>query len=811
MATSKPAGNKSADDLIQLRDLRAMFLPRWHWFAIALTFTLGITSFYLLLTPTVYTRSASLLIKDDQSSGRNSASSGVLADLDIFQSSSNINNELLILSSPILMTEVVRRLGLNEVFTVQRRLKRVELYDAAPYSVSRSGKLGKEDASLSFTITANSATDYTLTDFAPEGIALDGVKGVFGKSLRTSQGTITVQRTPHFSVAYVGKEVSYLRGSAEAFGNAYAGGVFAEQQDLKSSIVNISFADPSKKKSDNILRTLIDVYNESWIAEKNQIAVSTSRFINERLAMLERELGNVEDSISRYQSKHLLPSIQGMGERYLTELTETERSRFELDNQMAIAQYIKRELSGKRVDQPLPANTGLKDAGIETQIGSYNTAVIERNRLISNSSEDNPLVQDLTRALLSQQGVIIQSVDNLIASLNTQLASLQRKNSESQGELAGVPDRAKYLISVGRQQKVKETLYIYLLQKREENELTQAFTAYNTRLITAPHSAGVPSEPRKGILLTIAFLLGLVVPATVIFIKERSNTTVRGRKDLEGLSVPFLGEIPLYAKPRKRILGLPFTGALQRRKLQGEDKAIVVSEGNRNIINEAFRVLRSNLDFMTTGSDNGNVQVITSFNPGSGKSFLTMNLALSFAIKQKRILVIDGDLRHGSVSSYCNAPAKGLSDYLAGRTDDYRALLKPDAYYPTLHILPIGTIPPNPTELLETDRLTALVASVRSDYDYVFIDCPPIDIVADTQIIEQHSDRTIFVVRAGLLERSMLDELEGIYQEKRFKNLSVILNGTQASGTRYGSRYGYRYGYRYASAGYYHQNEKMGG
>ena len=280
--------------------------------------------------------------------------------------------------------------------------------------------------------------------------------------------------------------------------------------------------------------------------------------------------------------------------------------------------------------------------------------------------------------------------------------------------------------------------------------------------------------------------------------KENMNTKVRGRKDLENLSIPFIGEIPQYSGTKKK------WWEFKHRKRQ-DMKIIVVNEGNRNIINEAFRVLRSNMDFMASKDNNQHVFVLTSFNPGSGKSFLAINIAISFAIKKKKILVIDGDLRHRTVSSYVDSPNKGLSDYLNNQIEDWKEIIVSYKGYTNLHILPIGTIPPNPTELLEDSKLSMLIEALRPEYDYIFIDCPPVDIVADAQIIEKWADRTIFVVRSGLLDRSMLSELENMYTGKRFKNLSMILNGTESTGGRYGYRYGYHYGY----ASYYGSKDKQ--
>lgn len=564
--------------------------------------------------------------------------------------------------------------------------------------------------------------------------------------------------------------------------DSYTQKLRAELGNEDATIINLSIDDASVQKAEDILNTLIEVYNEKWIQDKNQIAVSTSRFIGERLGVIENELGHVDENISNYKSEHLLPDVQAASSLYMSQSAENKKEIQTLTNQLATAQFIRRELGGKEMNQPLPTNSGIANVNIESQIGEYNKMVLDRNRLIANSSEKNPLVKDLGNSMQSMKRTILQSVDNLIVSLNTQIRSIRQQEATTTQQLASNPSQAKYLLSVERQQKVKEELYLYLLQKREENELSQAFTAYNTRMITAPRGSALPTAPNKKNILLVALALGLLVPAVIIFMQENMNTKVRGKKDLENLSVPYLGEIPLYFRNKKK-------------KNKFSEYAIVVEEGNRNIINEAFRVLRSNVDFMKSKNTEQKVFIETSFNPGSGKSFLSMNIAMSFAIKGKKVLVIDGDLRHGTVSAYVGSPKKGLSDYLENKEVVWNELLVIDKKYPNLHIIPVGTIPPNPTELLEDGSLATLMQDLRDEYDYIFIDCPPIDIVADTQIIEQYADRTLFVVRAGLLDRSLLPELESIYQEKRFKNLSVILNGTESTGGRYGYRYGYHNGY----------------
>lgn len=795
MVEKKTPVGKPVDDFIRIQDLWSMFVPKWYWFAISLFITLTIAVLYLLSTPPIYTRTAAILVKDNSKSSSSTSAMNDFSDLGIFKSNTNINNELLTLKSPTLMTEVVNRLGLNETFTIRKGLKNVDLYKVSPVTITFCDKI---EVPLSFTIKFSSKEAFAISELEISGEDIgETLSAQMGDSIQTSAGIMIVSPTQEFTDAFIGTSIRYVRGSVRAAVDTYSNALVAELGNEDATIINLSINDTSIRKAEDILNTLIEVYNENWIRDKNQIAVSTSQFISDRLGVIESELGHVDENISSYKSEHLLPDVQAASSLYMAQSAENNKELSTLNNQLSTAQYIRRELNTKQLDQTLPANSGIVSANIETQISEYNNLVLDRNRLIANSSEKNPLVKNMASSLQSMQRTIIQSVDNLIVSLNTQIRSLRRQEEATTNRLASNPNQAKYLLSVERQQKVKEELYLYLLQKREENELSQAFTAYNTRLITAPRGGMFPTAPRKMNILLVAFAVGLLVPAVGIFMKENMNTKVRGRKDLENLSIPFIGEIPQYSGTKKK------WWEFKHRKRQ-DMKTIVVNEGNRNIINEAFRVLRSNMDFMASKDNNQHVFVLTSFNPGSGKSFLAINIAISFAIKKKKILVIDGDLRHRTVSSYVDSPNKGLSDYLNNQIEDWKEIIVSYKGYTNLHILPIGTIPPNPTELLEDSKLSMLIEALRPEYDYIFIDCPPVDIVADAQIIEKWADRTIFVVRSGLLDRSMLSELENMYTGKRFKNLSMILNGTESTGGRYGYRYGYHYGY----ASYYGSKDK---
>ena len=788
------------DDFLRIQDLLYLCLAKWKWFVLSLAVCLGFAAVYLLRTPAVYTRTASVLIKEDSKGKSVSSDLESFSEFGLFQSSTNVNNELIAFQSPALMTEVVKRLRLDMNYFVPGKFHRQVAYGLTlPVDVTINDL--PENESAGFTLEVQPDSTVLLSDFTRNGTELDGkdIKGRLLDSITTPLGKIIIHTTPNYVkgetyTLYVGKSSLYNAV------NSYASNLSVSLNNEKASVVDLSFRDNSTQRAEDVLSMLISVYNENWVKDKNQIAVSTSMFINERLGVIERELGNVDEDISSYKSEHLLPDVQAASSMYMAQSSATNAQILALNNQLYMTRYIRNYLANDaNRTQLLPANSGIESANIESQIAEYNKQLLQRNSLVANSSTENPLVVDMDQALASMRGAIIRSIDNQIVTLNAQIKSLQQTEQQTTSRIAANPTQAKYLLSVERQQKVKEALYLFLLQKREENELSQAFTAYNTRVVTPPHGSMIPTAPVKKNILLVAFALGLLIPVVIIFMRENMNTRIRGRKDLESVTVPFIGEIPLFARKKKGLFA----------KKPQEVKAIVVKEGSRDIINEAFRVLRTNLEFMTGKDKRSNIIVVTSFNPGSGKSFLTMNIAVSLAIKGKKILVIDGDLRHGSVSSYIDSPAKGLSDYLGGRIDNLDEIIVPDSKQKLMDILPVGTIPPNPTELLFDDRLKQAIDTVREQYDYVLIDCPPIELVADTQIIEKLADRTIFVVRAGLLERSMLAELEKIYGEKKYKNMSLILNGTEGSGGRYGYRYGYHYGYGYGY--HYGSDEKRGG
>ena len=803
MADNQTNASFHQEDSLNIKDLMLLYLSKWRWFLLSLAVCIGLAVVYLLRTPSVYTRTATLLIEDNDKGGSISASEMSFADLGLFQSNTNVNNEIIAMSSPALMQDVVRRLHLDMTYSADGRFHDEVLYGSTlPVTVALNEFTDGESASLTMYVDTSGAV--SLYDFRTvlngENVRYkDVVQGKVGETVETPLGGIVVNPTAFFHRVGSGMEITVSKSTLYGATTAYSSKLTVSLLQKEATVVSLSMKDVSVQRAVDVLNTLISAYNESWVSAKNQIAVSTSAFIDDRLRVIEHELGAVEEDISSYKSKNLIPDLQASSDLYIQQSSETEVKLLELSNRMYMVRYISDYMSREEnAFELLPAGTGIESTGIEEQILEYNNKLLERNYLVASSSTSNPLVVDADQALQSMRATILTSLENYTVMLQNQMESLRQQESKATDRIAATPDQAKYLLSVERQQKVKESLYLFLLQKREENELSQAFTAYNTRLITPPVGSIAPTSPARMQILLIAFVLGLVIPMGVFFLKENGNTRLRGRKDLESMSVPYIGEIPMCDGKKSSIRYR--LRNLNRRGAKNDDVEVVVKEGVRNVVNEAFRVVRTNLEFMHVPSS-GHVYMTTSFNPGSGKTFITVNVAVSLAIRGRKVLVVDGDMRRATASRLLHSPSIGISDWLSGRETDMDRILFRTDIHENLWMMPVGTIPPNPTELLQDGRLKELFDALKDSFDYIFIDCPPINIVADTQIISKVADRTVFIVRAGLLERSMLPELEADFRDGRYPGLCMVLNGTVSKGGRYGYSYGYSYGY-----GYYHQS-----
>ena len=776
------ASNKK--EILPLSDVFTMTLRHWPWIILSVVICVGFATLYILRTPKVYTRSAEIQIKDNE----DGAAPTEFKDLGLFQSSSNVQDEIAILDSRDLMEEVVRRLNLDNSY-----YREGFFHDSIAYGTNLPIDLTIKDipeaAAVSLKIKVNKSGNVTLSDIKmPKKELPDKTyTGMLNDTIMTAIGKMVVKPTSEYKK---GKDVDLIfrKTPFESACKSFSGRLGVSLTDKDGNVITLTMADQSQQRADDVLSMLITVYNESWIRDKNQITVSTSNFIDERLGVIEDELGNVDSDISAYKSANLIPDVKAAASMYMEKSQKAEEEILKLNNMLQmmkdIRSYLNSHNSNNQLMPSMPANGGISSQGITTQINDYNKRVLQRNALAEKSSEQNPIVIQLDGQIAAQRKAIMSTVDNEIADLSNKLKTYRGSEAQTTSRIATNPTQAKNLLSVERQQKVKEELYLFLLQKREENELSQSFTAYNTKIVNRPGPSDVPPSPRKMHVLGLAFLLGLAIPFGVTYVRESNNTKLRGRKDIKQLKVPFLGEIPQDP-------------ASKGKKAKDSDRTILVKAGARDIVNEAFRVLRTNVEFLAAADGSSSVIAVTSFNPGSGKSYITVNLAMSIALKDKKVLVIDGDMRRGSASAYVDSPSKGLSNYLSGAISDVNSVIVKSKDCERLNVLPVGSVPPNPSELLGLPKFAEMLEALKSQYDFIFIDCPPIEMVADTQIIDRYADRTFFIIRAGLLERAMIPELDNLYESKKYKNMALILNGTSNLKGRSGYGYGYGYGNGY--------------
>lgn len=807
LTENKPANtqaNRSQNNRkpgIRLQEFLYMCLENWYWFLISIVVCLACAFIYIKRTAPTYQKTASILIKTDSQGRSVSASDAMFEDLGITSANNSLLDEVQIIQSPDLMRDVVRKLNLETRYFSKGNFRDIEIYGTElPVQVSMPD-LGEEDYAT-FHLSLQPNGDYTVSDMTLRGKELNRpeIKGRIGTTLNTPLGRIEVNPGKNFeNTPYTELTVSHnpLRETAAAFN----GGLKVETDEKSWNMVTLTMTDTSPERAADLLTQLIASYNDRWMSDKRTLADNSSKFIDERVQLLQNELGSVDNDISSFKSANMVPDVDAAASIYMSQASQASMALKDLRNQEYMAKYIRTYLrNSENNNKLLPSNAGISSASLSGQISQYNTKILERNSLVSQSSANNPLVADMDAALSAMRGALIASIDNEIVSLGEQIRSQEGLTGTAQSKIASNPKQAKYLLSVERQQKVKETLYLYLLQKREENQLNQAFTSYNTRIVREADGSNAPIAPNKANIMLIAFVIGLAIPSLVLYQRELSVHVVRGRRDIKDLRIPLAGELPLYSKKQK----LPRVNPANK-----DPKAIVaVKENSRNSINEAFRVLRTNLEFMFANDPTAKVIMLTSFNPGSGKTFVTFNLAKSFAIKGKKVIVIDLDMRKSSLSKYVDKNEKGISDYLANRVNEITSIIQKVDDCQNMSVIPVGTVPPNPTELLFNERLHALITDLKLHYDYVFIDCPPVEVVADASIVSKYADMTLFVIRAGVLDLQMLPVIDEMYDKKNYPNMSLVLNGTINPRNSYARRYGnpYSYGYGYGT-GYTYSSE----
>lgn len=773
-------GFQEEESIITLADIWGLIWGHKWWYVASVLVFLFVGAFYLYRTPKIYNRTAKVLIdeSDQDATMRNLgvASAGMMR----LRSFNTVENEIEAFSSPDLMETVVQRLGLQTRYVEDQFLRDVELYGNCPFEVRFTGD--NPHSGFSFTVRNEENGRIALSDFRFKEEKIDEkVICAYGDTIKTPVGSMVffpMETQKEFS-----RPVRVSWAASMPTAKAYCSKMNITLSGKESSVLVLSMNDTYPSRAASVLSSLIDVYNEVWITNKNRSAINTTNFINERLVVIEKELGAVEESLKQYKSSNNLTDIKAVAQSYVAESSEYATKSFEVNNQLSIATYIKEYLNNPVNSLSLiPSNLGLTSTSVEAQIKEYNDLVLQRDRLRAGSGENNPLIADLNTAITSIRTAILRSVDNLIATLELQLSKIESQEKQILSRMSSSSGQELQLLSIERQQQITQNLYIFLLQKREENELAALINVGNTRVIMNPNGSPYPVSPNKMMILFAMLVLGCGVPFAFFFVRKMLDNTIKCKADLGRLSVPFLAEIPKMGKDG----------------FDREECKIIVEQGKRDMMNEAFRVLRTNVDLMLGKNKESRVIMFTSFNPAAGKTFSIMNVAASMALKNSKVIIVDLDLRKATLSKALGKTHTGVAAYLNEKVDDYRPYV--DEIAPCLNLLPIGTIPPNPTELLLSDRFGKLIDELSKDYDYVFLDCPPIDIVADSSIITGKADMTVFVLRSGRLEKGIISNIEELYRSGKYNHMAILINSVELHYKKYGygkRGYGYGYGYGY--------------
>jgi len=771
MASNYLAADK-AEKSINILDVLKYLAFHWKWFLLSVVVFGGLYLYQYNRTPFMYRQSETVMIKTQL----NTPTSARLTRTNMVYNSVSVASEILQLRSKELMRHTISKIQGDVSYTVRKGLRYNELYTASPVQVEVLGQ--SPEYSYSLTVVPVDSQRVWIHYLDQEGqekkqqVELNKeTNSAFGRLLITPRSTFTQD--------YFGVNIQVVKYPRETMVGYYMSNLQIQQIEDEASLLNVSIEDKSRKRAADLITALIDVYNIFSREDKNQIAHNTAAFIRGRLQIIENELGSVESDIERLRTSNQGVDVASEGQMYVADHREFQSEREKIETDIRLVEMMREYLSDQQKQNELiPNNTGLVETSIEQQIVEYNTSLLRRNRLIEGSSSEHPVVKDLDKALGAMRANIGLAVENKISGLKIKLQNIHEREEQARSKAMRVPQKQRLMLSVERQQKVKEELYLFLLNKREENALNQAMSEDNIRIID-PASGAIsptyPSLPRKALM---GIAIGLMLPAIVLILLWIVDTSVQGRQDVEKeVNTPFLGEIPL-SKHKKHA-----------------NKDVIVTPTGREPLTEAFRILRTNISFMTKEGQVPKVVTLTSFKPGVGKTFTALNLGATLAFLGKKVVLLDLDLRKGTLSSRIGiVQDKGMSHYLSSADVEIGDIIYSTSFSENLHMIPIGIIAPNPVELLLSKRLDDLLKVLKQQFDYIVVDGVPVGMVADATIMNRISELTLFIIRVGQMDRRQLPELERIYQENKLFNMAIVLNGLKPNTHRYGYSYGYGYG-----------------
>ena len=804
LGLASPMGEQEETSSINFQTIYTAVILHWKWFVLSLIICMGCAMIYLRYKTPVYQAYAKLLIKDDDSRGRG-GKSGVLttSNLGIMSNSTGIDNEMEILSSLSIAQQAVRDLKLYVNYSLEGKVKDHLIYNSEPISVDLDpSHLEKLNYPISLEINRKGSS-YTVT-----GEYLNPTTGVtnsiektitsFPTRIDTKTGIITLQSNGDRGLLPEGRALKVTILSPKSVAAKYAGSLSVSQTSKTTTIAELVLKDESPQRAVDYLRQLAICYNRQANEDKNEIAVRTEEFINGRLEKINAELGSTEGSLEEYKKRNNMVELKMNAAQAVQNQDVYSQKLAEANTQMALLNSISEYLNDpSNKYQTLPSNVGLSDASATSLIDKYNDIVITRNRLLRSASESSPTVTPLTAQLDDLTSSIKRAMIQARKSMEIERNNIANMYGRYASQTNATPEQERILTQIGRQQDVKSGLYLMLLQKREENSISLAATADKGKLIDDPQYMGKVS-PKSSMIMLIALILGLAIPAGVIFIVNFMRYKIEGHDDVAKLTLlPILADIAVASETAKT-------------------KAdIVVHENQNNQMEEVFRSLRTNLQFIM--AENEKVVLFTSSTSGEGKTFTAANLAVSFALLDKKVVLVGLDIRKPRLAELfeINDHQHGITNLLTQpdpTADDVKKQILKSGISNNLDILMAGPIPPNPAELVARKSLDQVIDILKETYDYVLIDSAPVGLVTDTLQIGRVANATVLLCRADYTPKEAFGYINDLAKEKKLPNMCVVINGIDMSKKKYGYYYGYgRYG-KYGRYGRYgHKSGTYGG
>ena len=775
----------------------------WMWFVLSLVIFIGLGALYLRYTQPVYQIGSKMLIKNDDNRRRSSNQLMNSAMLGTVTMSDGFDNELEILKSTSIAEGAIRDLKLYVNYSIEGNIVDRPIYESTPLTVDMDQKhLDKLTSPVRLEIDKKDKNEYEVRGT----YSLNGEPhtfrstGAMPMSINVKVGTFTIIPNYKYINAWTeGRSLFVTVSNPTSLAYAYAGGISVEPLSKTTTIARLVVNDVLPQRGIDYLKQVAVVYNRQANEDKNEIAVRTEEFINERLEKINAELGSTDGAIASFKRSNNIVDASSNAGSSLSQTDQADNALSDMNTQIMLMESIKEYMAQpSNKYQTLPSNVGLKDGAATSLITQYNNIALERNRLLRSASEMSPAVQTITGQLDDLTSSINRAIDQSKRTMEIERNSLMNRFSKYQSKLSQTPHQERILTEIGRQQTVKSSLYIMLLQKREENSISLAATADKGKLVDEPLFMG-KVKPKSSIIMLVCLVMGIALPFIFFFLMELSRYRIEGHADVEKLTkAPIIADVAQSS---------------QEAKTRGD---IVVHENKNNQMEEIFRAMRTNLQFML--KENENVIMFTSATSGEGKTFTAANLAVSFALLDKKVVLVGLDIRRPRLAQLfeLSKSGKGVSTLLTKENpteSDIKEAIVPSEVNKNLDLLLAGPVPPNPAELIARPSLDKVFEILRKTYDYVIVDTAPIGLVSDTLQAGRITDVTVIVCRADYTEKSAFGMINELVYSEKLPNVCVVINGIDMSRKKYGYAYGYgKYGHysKYGRYGYKSSYGKYG-